>query len=58
MSVMLETVTPPESGPLEIDIKLTANIQVRPETARRQVSIFVGDRIADLLHGETPNLVV
>ncbi len=36
----------------------TANIQVTPETARRRVSVFVGNHIADLLHGETPDLVL
>jgi hypothetical protein len=55
---MLETITPPESGPLDIDIKLTANIQVMPETVRRQVSVLVGNQIADLLHGEAPDLVL
>ena len=58
MTVMLETITPPETGPLDIDIKLTANIQVTPETARRQVSVLVGNQIADLLHGERPDLVL
>ena len=58
MAVMLETITPPETGLLNIDVKLTANIQIPSETARRQVSVFVGNHIADLLHGETPDLVV
>ncbi len=57
MTVMLETITPPESGPLDIEIKLTANIQVTSETARRRVSVFVGNEIADLLHGGPPDLV-
>jgi hypothetical protein len=55
---MLETITPPESGPLDIEIKLTANIQVSSEMARRQVSVFVGNHIADLLYGEKPDLVL
>jgi len=58
MTVMLETITPPESGMLDIEIKLTANIQVTSETARRQVSAFVGNQIADLLYGEMPDLVL
>ena len=37
---------------------MTANIQVTPETARRQVSVLVGNQIADLLHGERPDLVL
>lgn len=58
MAVTLETITPPQSGPLDIEIKLTANIQVTPETARHRVSVFVGNEIADLLHGEAPDLVL
>jgi hypothetical protein len=58
MAVTLETITPPQSGPLNIEIKLTANIQVTPETARRRVGVFVGNEIADLLHGDTPDLVL
>ena len=58
MTIMLETIKPPESGLLDIDIHVTADIRVRPEIARRRVSVFVGNQIADLLHGETPDLVL
>lgn len=58
MAVTLEMITPPDSGPLDIDIKVTANIRITPETARRRVSVFVGNEIGDLLHGETPDLVL
>jgi hypothetical protein len=58
MTVMVETITLPERGRLDIEIKLTANIQITPEVARRQVSVFVGNHIADLLHGEAPDLVL
>jgi len=58
MTVMLETIKPPESGPLNIEIKLNANIQITSEAARRQVSVYVGNHIADLLHGDTPDLVL
>ena len=58
MAVTLETITPPQSGPLNIEIKLSANIQITPETARRRVGVFVGNEIADLLHGDIPDLVL
>ena len=58
MTIMLETVTLPESGPFDISVALSGNIQVPPETARRRVSVFVGNQIADLLHGEAPDLVL
>jgi hypothetical protein len=58
MAVTLETITLPQSGPLNIEIKLTANILVTSEMARRRVNVFVGNEIADLLHGETPDLVL
>jgi len=58
MAIMLETVTPPDRGLFAIDVKLTANIQVTPEMARRRVSVFVGNEIADLLYGEAPDLVL
>ncbi|MBE7467635.1 MAG: hypothetical protein HS114_00650 [Anaerolineales bacterium] len=58
MAVTLETITPPQSGPLNIEIELTANIEITPETARRRVGVFVGNEIADLLHGDTPDLVL
>jgi len=48
MTVMLETITPPESGLLDIEIRLNANIQVIPDIARRRVNVFVGNQVADL----------
>lgn len=56
--VMLETVKPPVRGWMDIQVRLTANIQVTADAARKRVSVFVGDRIADLLHGETPAMLI
>jgi len=56
--VMIETIEPPVQGRMDIQVRLTANILIPADTARRRVSVFVGDRIADLLHGETPAMVV
>ncbi len=58
MIVLLETVTPPEKGLLNVEVKLTANIQITPTIARRRVSLFVSHHIADLLHGEMPDNLV
>lgn len=57
MTLMIETVTPPNSGTFRLELQLSADILVPADTARRQVSTFVGLEIADLLHGERPDLV-
>lgn len=57
MAVLLENITPPENGWLDIDIKIKANIRISGAVARRQVSLFVTHHIADLLRGEAPHLV-
>jgi hypothetical protein len=58
MAITLETINLPASGPLKLELTLTANIQVVAEKARRLVSVFVGNHISDLLHGEAPDLVL
>ncbi len=58
MTVTLEMIKPPDVGRMDIHVRLAANIRVAADVARRRVSVFVGDRIADLLHGESPTLVV
>lgn len=58
MIITLENVTLPEIGPFDINVKLTGNLRLTPETARRRVSTFVGNQIADLLYGEPPDLVL
>lgn len=58
MTVTLETITPPDTGLLNLDLQLTADIRITPDHARRSVSQFVGNHIADLLHGERPDLII
>ena len=58
MTVTLETITPPDTGMLSLDLRLTADIRITPDHARRSVSQFVGNHIADLLHGERPDLII
>lgn len=57
MTLMIETVHPPESGVFRLDLHLAADIRVTAETARKAVSAYVGREIADLLYGETPSLL-
>ena len=58
MTVTLETITPPDTGTLNLNLRLTADIRITPDHARRSVSQFVGNTIADLLHGDRPELIV
>ncbi len=58
MTITLENVTLPDTGPFEISVTLTGNIRLTPEAARHRVSVFVGNQIADLLYGEVPDLVL
>lgn len=57
MPITIETVTPPESGPFNLELKLATDIHITAETARRKVGVFAGNHMADLLSGETPSLV-
>jgi hypothetical protein len=56
--VTIETVKPPSQGRMDVQLRLTANIQETAEAARRRVSVYVGNEIADLLYGEEPTLVI
>ncbi len=57
MTLMIETVTPPDQGVFHLELQLAADIRVSAEAARKAVSAFAGREIADLLHGDRPNLV-
>lgn len=57
MSITIETVTLPESGPFNLELKLATHISVKAEEARRKVSVYMGNHVADLLSGESPVLV-
>ena len=57
MTLMIETVTPPDSGTFRLELKLAADIRVPAEAARKSVSAFVGRQIGDLLYGDRPDLV-
>ena len=57
MTILIETEKLPERGPLKIRLDVTATINTTAEEARRKVGVFAGNEIADLLSGETPDLV-
>lgn len=58
MTILLETVTAPESGAFQINFSVAAEIAVSADAARRSVGVYVGNHIADLLHAEAPILVL
>jgi hypothetical protein len=55
---MFETVPLLEQGVLNLTFNLKTNIQVTAKKAQQLVSVFVGNQIADLLHGDIPNLII
>ena len=57
MTILIETEKLPERGPFNIRLDVSTTINMTAEEARRKVSVFVGNEIADLLSGETPDLI-
>jgi hypothetical protein len=58
MSVTIETVQPPEKGRFSVVLNVQVNIEITADEARRQVGVYAGNHIADLLSAEEPALVV
>lgn len=48
----------PQSGRLEIDIKVTANLNVSAFAARQKVDGFILSDISYMMHAGEPNLVI
>lgn len=57
MTILIETEKLPERGSLNLKLNVTATINTTAEEARRKVSVFAGNHIADLISGEAPDLV-
>ena len=57
MEVLLELVTPPERGVLEIEAR-SIEIRVSAEEARRKVRGWVRDSVSNMMRAEQPVLVV
>ena len=57
MTLLIETLKLPDIGHFQVDLQLIADIRVPAEAARKRVNAFVGQEIADLLYGGSPDLV-
>ncbi len=57
MGVQIQAPTP-RSGQLEIDIRLSATVNVTAFSAAQKVTGFVADEISTNMHGDAPQLVV
>lgn len=58
MSVQLEGMMLPTKGDLQIDIRLSATINVTAFTARQKVTGYVADELSTHTHGGQPSLHV
>lgn len=58
MSVRLEELTQFPLARLEVDVKVSAQVNVTAFTAQRKVSKMVLDQVSHLLFGDTPSLVL
>lgn len=58
MNVQLEELQLPRAGRLEIDIRLSAQINVTATMAQRRVSRLVISEVGNLLYGGKPSLVL
>jgi len=56
MMTLLEAI--PQTGHLEVDIKVSANVNVSAFSARQKVNSFVLSEISYLIHAGQPTLVV
>jgi hypothetical protein len=56
--ILIEGQTLPETGTLTVQVDRTVEIVVSADEAQRKVSVFALMEIGNLLHGETPTLVV
>lgn len=48
MAIIIESVTLPERGPLNIGLDVATTINTTAEEARRKVSVFTGNRIIEV----------
>lgn len=58
MTVELDNLTLPHTAKLEVNIHLSADIQVTASIAKRRVSRLVISEIGNLLYGDSPSLLV
>ncbi|MEJ2208924.1 MAG: hypothetical protein P8129_07800 [Anaerolineae bacterium] len=58
MTIEVEQLAPPVGGKLQIDISLSATVNITGFSARQKVSGYVADELSTQMHGGTPKLVV
>lgn len=58
MTIVLENLTIPERGLLELDLKQSIEIKVTAEEARRKVNRWLLDYVSYMMHADPPTLVV
>lgn len=58
MSVTLEKLNVPQSGHLDIDIRLSADVQISAFVARQKVNRFLLTEVGNLLHAGEPSLAL
>lgn len=58
MTIVLENLTIPERGVLELDFKQSIEIKVTAEEARRKVNRWLLEYVSYMMHADPPTLVV
>ena len=58
MTVALESLSRPRSGRLDVDVRLSCEINYTAVAARRRVSGYVASNVSVLMGGEDPTLVL
>jgi hypothetical protein len=58
MSVQLDGLNLPQSGQLDIDIRLSATVNITAFAARQKVTGYLADEISTNMHGGPPTLSV
>ena len=58
IDILLERQQVPTTGVLTVQVNHAVHINVSAEEAQRKVSVFVLRKISNLMHGETPTLVL
>lgn len=58
MTVALESLSRPRSGRLDVDVRLSCEINYTAVVARRRVSGYVASNVSVLMGGENPTLVL
>ena len=58
IDILLEQQQAPTTGVLTVQVNQAVQINISAKEAQRKVSVFVLRRISNLMHGETPTLIL